>query len=203
MRLLLLLAASHGLQPLRGTRPRTQLQVAQLPDAPHSVEIPIKDGAPLILETGRIGRQADAAVIAKRGGTTVYATLCVGDTEGGGDFLPMSVDYQERYSATGRTSGAYNKRDGRASDGEILTCRLIDRPLRPSVVDGFCGDVQVLAWVLSYDGADSASVSERFRTSSCVDGVVAMLRESTRLVSERRQCRDGVRATQVSTRRKL
>ena len=157
MLLLLLLAASHGLQPQRGTRPRTQLQVAQLPDAPHAVEIPIGDGAPLILETGRIGRQADAAVVAKRGGTTVYATLCVGDADaGGGDFLPMSVDYQERYSATGRTSGAYNKRDGRASDGEILTCRLIDRPLRPSVVDGFCGDVQVLAWVLSYDGIHEA-----------------------------------------------
>ena len=157
MLLLLLLAASHGLQPPRTGAPRTRLHVAQLPDAPHSVEIPIGDGAPLILETGRIGRQADAAVVAKRGGTTVYATLCVGDADaGGGDFLPMSVDYQERYSATGRTSGAYNKRDGRASDGEILTCRLIDRPLRPSVVDGFCGDVQVLAWVLSYDGIHEA-----------------------------------------------
>ncbi|CAH0371990.1 unnamed protein product [Pelagomonas calceolata] len=157
MRLLLLLAASQALQPRRHTRPRTRLQVAVLPDAPHSIEIPIGDGAPLILETGRIGRQADAAVVAKRGGTTVYATLCVGDADaGGGDFLPMSIDYQERYSATGRTSGAYNKRDGRASDGEILTCRLIDRPLRPSVVDGFCGDVQVLAWVLSYDGIHEA-----------------------------------------------
>ena len=157
MLLLLLLAASHGLQPPRTGAPRTRLHVAQLPDAPHSVEIPIGDGAPLILETGRIGRQADAAVVAKRGGTTVYATLCVGDADaGGGDFLPMSVDYQERYSATGRTSGAYNKRDGRASDGEILTCRLIDRPLRPSVVDGFCGDVQVLAWVLSYGGIHGA-----------------------------------------------
>ena len=128
--LLLLAASQPGLQPQRHGRPRTQLQVAVLPDAPHSVEIPIGDGAPLILETGRIGRQADAAVVAKRGGTTVYATLCVGDADaGGGDFLPMSIDYQERYSATGRTSGAYNKRDGRASDGEILTCRLIDRPL--------------------------------------------------------------------------
>ena len=158
MRLLLLLAAaSQALQPQRHNRPRTQLQVAVLPDMPHSVEIPIGDGAPLILETGKIGRQADAAVVAKRGGTTVYATLCVGDADaGGGDFLPMSIDYQERYSATGRTSGAYNKRDGRASDGEILTCRLIDRPLRPSVVDGFCGDVQVLAWVLSYDGEHEA-----------------------------------------------
>ena len=118
LRLLLLAAASQALQPPRSSRPRTQLHVAQLPETPHSVEIPIGDGAPLILETGRIGRQADAAVVAKRGGTTVYATLCVGDADaGGGDFLPMSIDYQERYSATGRTSGAYNKRDGRASDG--------------------------------------------------------------------------------------
>lgn len=158
LRLLLAAACASALQlqPQRATRPRTRLHVAQLPDAPQTTAIPMPTGEPLVLETGRIGRQADAAVMAKRGGTTVYATVCVGDSDAGGDWLPMSVDYQERYSATGRTSGAYNKRDGRASEGEILTCRLIDRPLRPSVVDGFCGDVQVLAWVLSYDGTHEA-----------------------------------------------
>ena len=66
--------------------------------------------------------------------------------------------YQERFSATGRTSGSYNKRDGRANDGEILTCRLIDRPLRPTVPDGYTADVQLLAWVLSYDGAHDPQV---------------------------------------------
>ena len=158
--LLYVLATASALQaPARRRRLATSLAVNTLPEAPHAVSIDLGDGhEPLVLETGRLGRQADAAVIAKRGGTTVYTTLCVGSADGGGDFLPMSVEYQERYSSTGRTSGGYNKRDGRANDKEILTCRLIDRPLRPTVVDGWCADLQLISWVLSYDGQYPADV---------------------------------------------
>ncbi|KAH8057747.1 polyribonucleotide nucleotidyltransferase [Aureococcus anophagefferens] len=158
--LLYVLATASALQaPARRRRLATSLAVNTLPEAPHAVSIDLGDGhEPLVLETGRLGRQADAAVIAKRGGTTVYTTLCVGSADGGGDFLPMSVEYQERYSSTGRTSGGYNKRDGRSNDKEILTCRLIDRPLRPTVVDGWCADLQLISWVLSYDGQYPADV---------------------------------------------
>ena len=138
---------------------RALRMVAPLPEVAESVSIPMGDGgSPLVLETGRLGRQADAAVLARRGDTLVYTTLCVGGSDGGGDFLPMSVEYAERYSATGRTSGGYNKRDGRANEKEILCCRLIDRPLRPTVVDGWCADLQIVSWCLSYDGVHCADV---------------------------------------------
>jgi polyribonucleotide nucleotidyltransferase len=110
----------------------------------------------LVIETGNIGRQAAGAVTVTRGDTLLYATAARDDKPKESiDFLPLSVDYQERFSSAGLTSGSYNKRDGRPAEHEILTCRLIDRPLRPLIANGWTHETQLLSWVLSYDGLRS------------------------------------------------
>lgn len=116
-----------------------------------------EDGVPpLILETGKIGRQAAGAVTLTRGDTVLYATASRDDKPKEEiDFLPLSVEHQERFSSAGLTSGSYNKRDGRPAEHEILTCRLIDRPLRPSIANGWRHETQLISWVLSYDGVRS------------------------------------------------
>ncbi|KAL8152409.1 hypothetical protein V2J09_010169 [Rumex salicifolius] len=125
-----------------------------LHDAPRhiSVKIPVGDRY-ITVETGRIGRQASGAVMVTDGETVVYTTVCLSDIPSEPtDFYPLSVTYQERFSAAGRTSGGFFKREGRTKDHEVLVCRLIDRPLRPTMLKGFYHDTQVLSWVLSYDG---------------------------------------------------
>lgn len=113
-------------------------------------------GHPLVIETGKIGRQAAGAVTLTRGDTVLYATASRDDSPKEGlDFLPLSVEHQERFSSVGQTSGGYNKRDGRPAEHEVLTCRLIDRPLRPLIADGWRHETQLLSWVLSYDGSRS------------------------------------------------
>jgi len=112
---------------------------------------------PIVIETGKIGRQASGAVTLQRGDTVLYATAaCDGSPKEGLDFLPLSVEHQERFSSVGLTSGGYNKRDGRPAEHEVLTCRLIDRPLRPLIADGWRHETQLLSWVMSYDGLRSA-----------------------------------------------
>lgn len=111
---------------------------------------------PIVMETGKIGRQAAGAVTLTRGDTVLFTTAARDDKPKEEiDFLPLSVEHQERFSAVGSTSGAYNKRDGRPAEHEILTCRLIDRPLRPLVADGWRHETQLLSWVMSYDGLRS------------------------------------------------
>eukprot|EP00526_Cylindrotheca_closterium_P008335 CAMPEP_0113608908 /NCGR_PEP_ID=MMETSP0017_2-20120614/4182_1 /TAXON_ID=2856 /ORGANISM="Cylindrotheca closterium" /LENGTH=835 /DNA_ID=CAMNT_0000517637 /DNA_START=80 /DNA_END=2587 /DNA_ORIENTATION=- /assembly_acc=CAM_ASM_000147 len=115
-----------------------------------------EDTQPIVIETGKIGRQAAGAVTLTKGDTTLYATAARdSDPKEGLDFLPLSVDHQERFSSAGTTSGSYNKRDGRPAEHEVLTCRLIDRPLRPLIADGWRHETQLLSWVLSYDGVRS------------------------------------------------
>jgi len=113
------------------------------------------DSEPLVFQTGKVGRQAAGAIMLTRGETVVYATASRDDKPKAVDFLPLSVDYQERFSSAGMTSGSYNKRDGRPAEHEILTCRLIDRPLRPLINSGWRHETQLLSWVLSYDGERS------------------------------------------------
>ena len=111
---------------------------------------------PLIFQTGKIGRQAAGAVTLSRGDTILYATASHDkEPKEKIDFLPLSVEHQERFSSAGLTSGSYNKRDGRPAEHEVLTCRLIDRPLRPLIADGWRHETQLLSWVLSYDGIRS------------------------------------------------
>jgi len=108
------------------------------------------------VETGRIGRQANGAVMVTEGETVIYATICAGrDVTADGGFVPLTVNYQERYSAVGRTAGGYRKRDGGVRENETLIGRLVDRPLRPMIPKGWAYDTQILEWVLSYDGERS------------------------------------------------
>src|SRR5271169_1454073 len=109
-------------------------------------------GRKLTLETGRLARQADGAVFATWGETTVLATVVAAkEPKPGQDFFPLTVHYQEKAFAAGRIPGGYLKREGRPSDRETLTSRLIDRPIRPLFPDGFRCDTQVIATVFSYD----------------------------------------------------
>ncbi|XP_071911897.1 probable polyribonucleotide nucleotidyltransferase 1, chloroplastic [Coffea arabica] len=120
--------------------------------APYSVKIPVGNRH-ILIETGHIGRQASGAVTLTDGETIIYTTVSLDDIPSEpSDFFPLSVNYQERFSAAGRTSGGFFKREGRTKDHEVLICRLIDRPLRPTMVKGFYHETQILSWVLSYDG---------------------------------------------------
>jgi polyribonucleotide nucleotidyltransferase len=109
-------------------------------------------GRKLTLETGRIARQADGAVFASYGDTTVIATVVAAkQPKEGIDFLPLTVNYQEKYYAAGRIPGGYFKREGRPTEKETLTSRLIDRPIRPLFADGWRCDTQVIITTLSHD----------------------------------------------------
>jgi polyribonucleotide nucleotidyltransferase len=109
-------------------------------------------GRKLTLETGRIARQADAAVLATYGETSVLATVVYARApKPGQDFFPLTVNYQEKTFAAGKIPGGYFKREGRPSEKETLVSRLIDRPIRPLFVKGFKNEVQVVATVLSHD----------------------------------------------------
>lgn len=114
-------------------------------------EVPLGDET-LILESGRIARQADGAVLATLGETTVLAAVTFQKTPKPGiDFFPLTIHYQEKFYAAGKIPGGYLKREARPSDHETLTSRLIDRPLRPLFADGFRNETQVICTVLSHD----------------------------------------------------
>ncbi len=116
-------------------------------------------GRPLTLETGRMARQADGAVLATYGETSVLATVVFARApKPGQDFFPLTVDYQEKYYAAGRVPGGYFKREGRPTEKETLVSRLIDRPLRPLFADGFKNEVQVIVNVLSFDQENDPDV---------------------------------------------
>jgi polyribonucleotide nucleotidyltransferase len=109
-------------------------------------------GRKLVLETGRLARQADGAVLATYGETSVLATVVAAGTEKPGiDFFPLTVNYQEKTFAAGKIPGGYFKREGRPTEKETLTSRLIDRPIRPLFAEGFRCETQVIATVLSHD----------------------------------------------------
>jgi polyribonucleotide nucleotidyltransferase len=109
-------------------------------------------GRKLVLETGKMARQADGAVVATYGETTVLATVVSAkEPKAGFDFFPLTVNYQERTYAAGRIPGGYFKREGRPTEKETLVSRLIDRPIRPLFVEGYKNDTQVVVTVLSHD----------------------------------------------------
>lgn len=110
----------------------------------------------LIFETGKIAKQAGGAVLVRLGDTVVFSSACAAKKpEAGIDFLPLRVDYQEKFSSAGKTLGGFIKREGRPSEKETLVSRLIDRPLRPMIEDGYFNEIQVLTYVWSYDGENS------------------------------------------------
>src|SRR5919202_1705926 len=117
----------------------------------HTVELDW-GGRKLVLETGKIARQADGAVLATYGETKVLATVVSAkQPKEGIDFMPLTVNYQERAYAAGRIPGGYFKREGRPSEKETLVSRLIDRPIRPLFVEGWRNDTQVVVTVLTHD----------------------------------------------------
>ncbi len=124
----------------------------------HVVEVEVA-GRTLRLETGRVAKQADGSIWASYGDTVVLATAVSAQTAKPGiDFLPLTVDYQEKAYAAGKIPGGYFKREGRPAEKEVLTSRLIDRPLRPLFPEGFYFETQVIASVLSADKTGSADV---------------------------------------------
>ncbi len=109
-------------------------------------------GRKITFETGKIARQANGAVLVRSGDTVLLNTACAADTASEEiDFLPLRVDHQEKFSATGKTLGGFIKREGRPSDTAVLTGRLVDRPLRPLFDKNFRKDVQIIITVLSLD----------------------------------------------------
>jgi polyribonucleotide nucleotidyltransferase len=113
----------------------------------------------LKFETGKVARQANGSIMLHCGDTVVFASACAAPTASAEiDFFPLRVDYQEKYSSVGRTASGFIKREGRPSEREILTSRLIDRPLRPMFEEGYYNEVQLLAYVFSYDGQHQPDV---------------------------------------------
>ncbi|MBO0765892.1 MAG: polyribonucleotide nucleotidyltransferase, partial [Hyphomicrobiaceae bacterium] len=126
-------------------------------------------GRKLSLETGRIARQADAAVLAQYGETSVLATVVAEKSARPGvDFFPLTVNYQERTYAAGKIPGGFFKREGRPSEKETLTSRLIDRPIRPLFVEGFKNDTQVIVTVLSHDMENDPDVVSMVAASAAL-----------------------------------
>ncbi|BAG83732.1 polyribonucleotide nucleotidyltransferase [Candidatus Azobacteroides pseudotrichonymphae] len=117
--------------------------------------IDLGDGRTITLETGKLAKQADGAIVLRMNNTMILATVCVAkDTNPCVDFLPLQVEYKEKFSAFGRFPGGFTKREGRASDYEILTCRLIDRTLRPLFPRDYHSEVFVNIILFSSDGED-------------------------------------------------
>ena len=126
-------------------------------------------GRKLTLETGRIARQADGAVLATYGETVVLcAVTAAKNVKEGQDFFPLTVHYQEKYSAAGRIPGGFFKRERGATEHETLTSRLIDRPLRPLFPEGFYNEINVIAQVLSYDGENEADMVAMIAASAAL-----------------------------------
>lgn len=127
-------------------------------------------GEKINIETGKLAEQADGSVMARVGDTVVLATAVVAkEPREGVDFFPLLVDYEERFYAAGKISGSrFIKREGRPSDQAVLTCRLIDRPLRPLFPKKFRKDIQVIITVLSYDGENDPDLISMFAASSAL-----------------------------------
>ncbi|MFB3065197.1 MAG: polyribonucleotide nucleotidyltransferase, partial [Planctomycetota bacterium] len=116
------------------------------------------DGRSLSIEVGRMARLAPGAAVVRLEDTIVLCTACEADPRPGIDFFPLTIDYREKTYAAGKIPGGFFKREGRPTGKEILSCRLIDRPLRPLFSEGYKNEVQVLCNVLSYDGENEMDV---------------------------------------------
>ncbi len=117
--------------------------------------VALPDGRVITIETGKLAKQADGAVMLRLGNTMLLATVCAAkDAVPGTDFMPLQVEYKEKYAAFGRFPGGFTRREGKASDYEILTCRLVDRALRPLFPDNYHAEVYVNIVLFSADGVD-------------------------------------------------
>ena len=132
-----------------------------------TVELP--DGRTISIETGKLAKQADGAVMLTMGNTMLLATVCAAkDAVPGTDFMPLQVEYREKFSAAGRFPGGFTKREGKASDYEILTCRLVDRALRPLFPSNYHAEVYVNVILYSADGVDMPDALAGFAASAAL-----------------------------------
>ena len=132
-----------------------------------SVQLP--DGRTITIETGKVAKQADGSVVLRMNNTVLLATVCAAkDAVPGTDFMPLQVDYREQYSAAGRFPGGFTKREGKASDNEILTSRLVDRVLRPLFPSNYHAEVYVNVMLLSADGVDQPDALAGFAASAAL-----------------------------------
>ena len=129
----------------------------------------LADGRTITIETGKVAKQTDGAVMLKMNNTVLLATVCAAkDAVPGTDFMPLQVDYREQYSAAGRFPGGFTKREGKASDNEILTSRLVDRVLRPLFPGNYHAEVFVNVMLLSADGVDQPDALAGFAASAAL-----------------------------------
>ncbi len=132
-----------------------------------TVQLP--DGRTISIETGKVAKQADGAAVLRMGNTVLLATVCAAkEAVPGTDFMPLQVDYREQYSAAGRYPGGFTKREGKASDEEILTSRLVDRALRPLFPSDYHCEVYVQVMLLSADGVDQPDALAGFAASAAM-----------------------------------
>ena len=132
-----------------------------------NVQLP--DGRTITIETGKLAKQTDGSVLLRMGNTVLLATVCAAkDAVPGTDFMPLQVDYREQYSAAGRFPGGFTKREGKASDNEILTSRLVDRVLRPLFPSNYHAEVFVNVMLLSADGIDQPDALAGFAASAAL-----------------------------------
>ena len=132
-----------------------------------SIQLP--DGRTISIETGKVAKQADGSVMLRMNNTVLLATVCAAkDAVPGTDFMPLQVDYREQYAAAGRFPGGFTKREGKASDNEILTSRLVDRVLRPLFPSNYHAEVYVNVMLLSADGVDQPDALAGFAASAAL-----------------------------------
>ncbi len=132
-----------------------------------TVQLP--DGRTISIETGKVAKQADGSAVIRLGNTVLLATVCAAkEAVPGTDFMPLQVDYREQYSAAGRFPGGFTKREGKASDDEILTSRLVDRALRPLFPADYHCEVYVQVMLLSADGVDQPDALAGFAASAAM-----------------------------------
>ena len=118
----------------------------------HTQTVDIGNGKTATIETGKLARQADGSVVVRSGNCMILATaVAAEESKAGIDFFPLTVEYQEKFAAAGRIPGSFHRREGRASDYEVLICRLVDRAIRPMFAKNFVNDTQVLIYLISSD----------------------------------------------------
>ena len=136
---------------------------------PISKTIILPDGREIVIETGKLAKQADGSVTLRMGNTVLLATVCAAkDANPGVDFMPLQVEYKEKYASFGRFPGGFTRREGKASDYEILTCRLVDRTLRPLFPDDYHAEVFVNVILFSTDGVDMPDALAGLAASSAL-----------------------------------
>ncbi len=132
-------------------------------------KVSLPDGREISIETGKLAKQADGSVMLRMGNTMLLATVCAAkDAVPGTDFMPLQVEYREKYAAAGRYPGGFTKREGKASDEEVLTCRLVDRALRPLFPSNYHAEVFVNVILFSADGTDMPDALAGFAASAAL-----------------------------------